>query len=312
MPTADITVIGGISIDHFMIAERLPNRGECLISNNYRKAFGGKGANVALALYRSCHERRGGVRADPELARRQDGLDVHISLIGGVGNDEDGIAYKQHLEYSGIDVSKIRIVSDKPTGTVFIMVDEATRDNRILASLGANGAFTAKDFCFAESLGRGGVTLPDLVVAQLEFSAAAVEQMLETAGRSHVGVLLNASPAQHIREDLYRQITHFVVNETEAAFYSGREVEDVCEGSWAEIAQGFLSKGVENAVITLGENGAFYANEHGSGHVPAFKVEVVDATGAGYVSISAIPLFRRLVITWNLASMLMPPSVSAS
>ena len=34
-------------------------------------------------------------------------------------------------------------------------------------------------------------------------------------------------------------------------------------------------------VITLAEHGLYYATREGSGHIPAPRVEVVDATGAG-------------------------------
>lgn len=44
-----------------------------------------------------------------------------------------------------------------------------------------------------------------------------------------------------------------------------------------------MDRGVKNAIITLGDNGAFYANEHDSGHVLASEVEGVDAMSAVYV-----------------------------
>lgn len=46
---------------------------------------------------------------------------------------------------------------------------------------------------------------------------------------------------------------------------------------------------IANVVITLGSNGAFYANTRESGHCRAFDVKVRDTTGAWYIS------FRLLI-----------------
>lgn len=147
-------------------------------------------------------------------------------------------------------------------------------------TLGANESFAAADFEDVGVLTKPGAGPPDLVVAQLEIDMPAIERMLETAGLAGIDILLNPSPAKHVLLDRYKYVTHFLVNETEAALYSGLEVEDVREDSWSDIAKGFLAEGVRNVVITLGASGAFYANAQCEGHVAAFRVEAVDAQGA--------------------------------
>jgi ribokinase len=62
---------------------------------------------------------------------------------------------------------------------------------------------------------------------------------------------------------------------------SGRDLNEVNKGTWSIIAQEFLNWGVKNVVITLGAKGAYYANATGHGHCPAYKVKVIDTTGAG-------------------------------
>jgi ribokinase len=124
-------------------------------------------------------------------------------------------------------------------------------------------------------------TRPDLIVTQLELELETIERILETAGKAGIKVLLNAAPAITILSELYRYVTHLIVNETEAAILSGREVHEVCKETWKEIAQEFLQEGIENVVITLDADGAFYANSDDSGHIPAFKIDPVDPTGAG-------------------------------
>ncbi len=60
---------------------------------------------------------------------------------------------------------------------------------------------------------------------------------------------------------------------------SGRRRDQVNEQTWLIIAQEFLDRGIKNVAITLSAKGAFYANATGSGHCPAFNVNIEDTTG---------------------------------
>lgn len=55
MTTKTISIIGGLDDDLIMIANRIPD-GESLLANEYLEALGGKGANSAIATYRTCHK----------------------------------------------------------------------------------------------------------------------------------------------------------------------------------------------------------------------------------------------------------------
>jgi fructokinase len=57
--------------------------------------------------------------------------------------------------------------------------------------------------------------------------------------------------------------------------------------STEEAAQELLGRGVSLVLVSLGPEGAFYATQEFSGQVPAFEVEVVDATGAGDAFLAA-------------------------
>ena len=153
---------------------------------------------------------------------------------------------------------------------------EESRENRVLFVAGAGEAFLPEDFTKVEHFSSTGK--PDLIISQRELGTKTVEQMLETAGTAGVDVLLNAAPASHILAEKYCYITHLIVNKTEAAILSGLDLSDVKEENWEEMAQNFLAEGIQNVVITLSAEGAFYANKHGSGRVRAFKVKEIDPT----------------------------------
>jgi fructokinase len=54
-----------------------------------------------------------------------------------------------------------------------------------------------------------------------------------------------------------------------------------------EAAKMLLNRGVSLVLVSLGSEGAFYATESYEGRVPAYPVEVVDATGAGDAFLAA-------------------------
>ncbi|KAJ8127296.1 hypothetical protein O1611_g6339 [Lasiodiplodia mahajangana] len=305
MASQTISVIGGLDADLIMIANRSPDWGESVLANEYLEALGGKGANSAIATYRTCHKRppersmenresnestdgfysKPSQGQPPLLTLQQSGTnddyedDVRVKMVGAVGNDRYGEEFITELRNNGVDVSGILTVAHTRTSVCFVIVDQRTRENKCLFTLGATAAWKKEDFMSPEDLG-GGVR-PDLVVAQMEIDKEVVEEMIETAAKANIDFCLNAAPATPISEHTYRHITHLLVNESEAATMSGRRRDEVNEATWPTIAQEFLKRGVRNVVITLGAKGAFYATSEESGHCLAFDVDVVDTTGAG-------------------------------
>ena len=77
-----------------------------------------------------------------------------------------------------------------------------------------------------------------------------------------------------------------VVNEHEAAFLLGDDVQGV-EGALAA-AGDLLRLGPRSAVVTVGADGAIFAQGEGAEHVPAPEAEVVDTTGAGDAFVGAL------------------------
>ncbi|KAK0101957.1 hypothetical protein ONS95_001234 [Cadophora gregata] len=291
-----IAIIGGLDADLIMIANRIPERGESVLANEYLEALGGKGANSAIAAYRTCHQKpleherytadyatatattKKGPHALTQLAI-DDEDNIQVKMIGAVGDDRYGENFIVELNKNGVDTTGIVTVPNTRSSICFVMVENSTRENRYLFTQGATATWKKEDFITPEQL--GGKTPPDLVVAQMEIDKEIVETMIETAGKAGIEFCLNAAPATPIDKGFYQYLTHLLVNESEAAIMSGRDKGEVNEETWPVIAQEFLNRGVKNVVITLGAKGAFYANATDSNHSPAFNVKVEDTTGAG-------------------------------
>lgn len=278
MPPKTVAIIGGLDVDLVMITNRIPDRGESVLADEYVEVMGGKGANSAIATYRACHieaAKAWDLNAAEDVAK----TDVHVRMIGAVGDDIYGEKITAKLRNNGIDTKGIVTVPNTRSSICFVMIEGQTRENRCLFTHGATATWTKEHFVKPEDLGSG--IRPDLVVAQMEIAKDVVETMIETAGKARIDFCLNAAPASPIGEHLYQYLTHLLVNESEAAIMSGRPREDVNEDTWPTVAQEFLRRGAKNVVITLGSQGAFYATSTESGHCHAHKVEVIDTTGAG-------------------------------
>jgi ribokinase len=308
-----ISVIEALHADMLLFVDRMPDPGETIKVINSHEACGGKGANAAVAAYRTCHRRPAApvtldqppsevtteevAPAITELpAATQDASDIQVRMVGAVGEDLDAERFQKQFEQNGINTAGIRKVPGGRTALGYAIVEQFTGENRCLFLEGADAIWKKEDFLALESLAPGGPR-PNLVVAQLEINNEVVQQAILTAGKAGIEFCLNAAPAEQIAWACYRYLTHLLVNETEAAILTGRYPKEVHQDTWAEIADELLERGARNVVITLGERGAYYANASDRGHAPAHEVPVVDVTGAGYVILGLRrPFWSKLTI----------------
>jgi ribokinase len=209
-------------------------------------------------------------------------------MVGCVGADGHGTQLQASLHSYGVDVSGVEARAGLKTGVAMSIVDKPTGENRIVLSAGANHALGEGEFATLERLrvggegGEGG-RLPDLLIMQLEIPFGTVLAALEAARREGVDVLLNPAPARRLPGEAYRGLAHLVVNATEAAILGEVDERVLDEEAGLEaVARGFIGKGVQNVIVTLGGRGVYYMSEDGrKGMVPAEKAKVVDTTAAG-------------------------------
>ena len=264
MSSALITVIGSLNKDLITRTSRVPDAGETLTANSFSTGSGGKGANQAVACARLS-------RHDAKAKG-----DVQVRMIGCVGFDSFGQELIEGLKNDGVDTSGVEYLDGVMTGVSVIIVEEDTGENRIMFSPGANYGLTPERFIDLPA------PLPDLIVLQMEIPLETILQVLEIARKHAIDVLLNPAPALELPDAAYHAITHLVLNETEAALLSRTSGSD-----WDRVAENFLSKGVNNVIITLGSEGAFFATSESSGRISGENVKAVDTTGAGDTFVGA-------------------------
>lgn len=155
-----------------------------------------------------------------------------------------------------------------------------------MLNAGANYSLKPTDFQVLPS------PLPSLIVLQLEIPVSTTMQILCSARRQGVEVLLNPAPALRLPDKAYEGLSHLIMNEMEAVILSGCNSEDIKnESELPVVAASFHGRGVQNVIVTLGGRGVFFSSlKSGTGLVKAKKVEVVDTTAAGDTFVGAYAL----------------------
>jgi len=249
-----VVVFGSINLDLVVEVPRLPVKGETTIGNRFFSAAGGKAANQAVAIAK---------------------LDVPVSLVGQVGDDNFGKTLIESLQIEGVDTSGITVNPNTYSGIASIVVDE-TGANTIACAAGANNLVREKELEQFEKL------LPQAKIVLLELGVpiATVLNAARLAKAHNCFVILDPAPVvAHIPEELYSLVDLITPNEIEASQLVGFTVDGV---TTARQATSFLHQmGVKNAIVTLGEKGAWYSNEAEDFWVKPISVSAVDTVAAG-------------------------------
>lgn len=246
-----IVVIGSSNVDLTVRTDRIPSKGETIFGRDLRMAFGGKGANQAVAASR---------------------LGGDISFITKIGTDSYGDMMAENLIREGLDAGTVVRDSESPSGLAWICVDD-NGDNSIIVMPGANGTMTTGDIIPYLPL----IKEADYLLMQLETPVDVVEYAASVAFENGVRVILNPAPARPLSDELLSKTYLLTPNEKECRLLCGDSASDDALAN-AEILR---SKGAVNVIVTLGESGSLLCGPDGVLSVPAVKTEVVDTVAAG-------------------------------
>lgn len=251
--SAKLAVLGSINADHILNLAHFPRPGETVIGKQYQVAFGGKGANQAVAAGRA-------------------GAD--IAFIACVGADDIGERIRQQLQQDQIDTAPVETVAQEATGVAMIFVN-GEGENNIGIYSGANAALTPACVERHQQVIRSA----DALLMQLESPLDSVLAAARIARASHTQVILNPAPATQLSDELLALIDIITPNETEAEILTGIAVNDDDEA--ARAAQALHAKGIDTVLITLGRRGVWLSEQGQGQRIPGFSVQAVDTIAAG-------------------------------
>ena len=257
-----ILVVGSFMMDLIASTRRAPNSGETVIGLKFQTAPGGKGANQAVQCAR---------------------LGAQVTMVGQVGADAFGKIMTETAAASGVDVSHVLVDPDESSGVghITLEVTEHGAQNRITVCPGANYTLTVEDVAWLrEEIGNY-----DLVMMQFELPMEVTEAVAQWAHDAGVTVMINPAPAAPMSDRLLACATYVSPNEHEAALLANHPIDvsgGVSAADLEAVAGFFQDRGVENLIVTLGENGSALADRSGIHRTPCVRMpHVADPTAAG-------------------------------
>lgn len=236
---------GSLNIDHVYHVASFVRPGETVSSLRYDRIPGGKGLNQSVALARA---------------------GAHVFHAGKVGSD--GKFLVELLCRDGVNTDWVA-ENGSVTGHACIQVDE-NGQNCIVLHGGANREITVDEVHQVLDAFHAG----DWLVLQNEISC--LPEIVQAAAERELVIVLNPSP---ITPDLLKMdlspVSYLLLNETEGKDLTG-------ETQPQKITAALLGRYPNlKIVLTLGGDGALYADAASSVSVPACSVQAVDTTAAG-------------------------------
>lgn len=267
-----IFVVGSANTDMVVKAAKLPLPGETLLGGAFFMNAGGKGANQAVAAAR---------------------LGGNVILVAKVGNDIFGAQTIESLKRENINTDFVFVDKTAPSGTALIMVNEEG-ENCIVVAPGANANLLPADIETVKNIAEAAI-----ILMQLEIPMVTIKVVAGIAKTNGQQLIINPAPAQPLDDELLNGLFLITPNETEAGLLTGITVTDETDASRA--ANVFLSKGVQNVVITLGKQGAWFQNKNVQLKIEAPVVQAMDTTAAGDTFSGALTVALTENMDWHHA-----------
>jgi ribokinase len=261
--TPGIIVVGSANQDYIVRVPEPARPGETVLATDLLKQPGGKGANQAVAMAR---------------------LGGDVSFVASVGDDSDGAELIRELRSEGVDTTGVEIISGGHSGLALVFVYDSG-ENSITVVPGTNFALTGERV--RRTVSRiAAETGAATMVVQAEVLPEIITAAVTAAAGAGARVILNLAPFRPVADGLLPLCDPLVLNEAEASGLLGWEVRGA---GAAERAVAELRTRTRSVVITVGAEGACWADAEGPGRVPApTPSAVVDTTGAGDAFVGAL------------------------
>lgn len=255
--TANVVVVGSLSIDFVMRVPRRPQKGETIAGSDFQTFVGGKGNNQALAAARA---------------------GAAVQFVGRVGQDAFGDRLAETLRANGIDTAHLYRDAEAGTGIANIYIDPEG-DNSIVIVPQANAKLSRQDVLAAEKV----ILEAKVVLLQMEVPDEAILAAAELGQQANAMVILNPAPAPpsgKLPPGLLSYIDLIVPNQVEIELLTGIAAGDHLAAKAAAID--LQREGVSQVIVTMGKKGALFVDADGTHHmVASFPVKAVDTTAAG-------------------------------
>ncbi|XP_066912013.1 ribokinase-like isoform X1 [Clytia hemisphaerica] len=236
--TSDIVVIGSCNVDLISYSDHFPKPGETLCGSSFSVGCGGKGANQCVMAAK---------------------LGANVAMISSVGDDNFGEMFLKEFKKENVNIECMHIEAGISTGVAQILVNKEG-ENCIIIVKGANGRLTTEH---VQQKCADVIKKAKVVMFQLEIDLNVTLTSIKFCKENGCFTIFNPAPAvSNLSDDFLKYTTLLCCNETEAEILSGLQVDSPEKRQGA--IKGLLQKGPEYVVLTLGSQGAMFAQKGGS------------------------------------------------
>ena len=211
-------------------------------------------------------------------------LGLPVRLLSAVGCDATGTGVLDETLRAGVDVSRVITSSDYRTAAYVAILDDS---GNLVVSIDDMQVLKLIRPQYLHR-NRGWFKDADMVVLGANLTRTAIESALKIAEHYDVPVAMNTvsvTLAHGIMPFLDRLVL-VAANLAETSVIVERPLRDHQDAMSA--AKELVGRGVEIAIVTLGENGLCYATSEETGYLEALQCDVVDKTGAGAALMAAV------------------------
>lgn len=252
MKKFDAVGFGALNVDKLYKVNRIAHEDEESYVTEIFEACGGSAANTIVGLAR---------------------LDLKTGYIGKVAKDREGKLLLEEFRKEGVDTSGIIVAEKGHSGTVLGFVDEKG-ERALYVAPGVNDEieFGEIDLGYVESSKILHLTS---FVGEKPFKAQ--KEVLEAISES---VLVSFDPGTLYARKGLEELKP-ILRKTHVFLPSKDEIEEITGKDFKKAAKTMIELGVEIVAVKLGKEGCYITNGREEYFIEAFKVKVVDTTGAG-------------------------------
>lgn len=253
MSRFDVVGFGALNVDKLFKVNRIAAKEDESFITDFAETCGGSAANTVVGLAR---------------------LGCKVGFIGKVADDREGKMLLEEFRREGVDTKGVAVAKQGRSGTVMGFVDE-NGDRALYIDPGVNDQvkLNEKNKTYASQ-----TMFLHLTSFVAEESFQTQKRILETIPED---AMVSFDPgALYAREGL--AALGSIVEKTFVLMPNARELE-LLTGltDYKKGAEAMLRKGVKVVAVKRGSRGCYVTDGKQSHNVEAFKVNVVDTTGAG-------------------------------
>ena len=253
MSRFDVVGFGALNVDKLFKVNRIAAKEEESVITGFAETSGGSAANTVVGLAR---------------------LGCKVGFVGKVAEDREGKMLLEEFRKESVDTEGVAVAKQGRSGTVMGFVDE-NGERALYIDPGANDQvqFDEKNRTYVSQ-----TMFLHLTSFVGEESFQTQKRLVETIPED---VMVSFDPgALYARKGL--ATLESIVKRTFVLMPNAGELELLTGmADYRRGAEAMLKKGVKIVAVKLGSRGCFVTDGRQSRNVEAFKVSVVDTTGAG-------------------------------